>query len=210
MIDGAVPARRAFAGGGAPGWRRGWRRSLHRSRRVLSPSGAAAVARRGSRWPSAGRAWCGKTPRRAAASARAGAPPKPGRARVAKRRAAMPASALSRGVGAIENGDRHSAKDVLPAPPIWELPRGCRRPSARRSGCAESAGAAAQRVGGVARAEPGLDVADPDARVAAATAAAAARRSREGRHAGAGFSGFCGETSHHTSSRSSRLQRRAG
>ena len=122
----------------------------------------------------------------------------------AKRCAAIPASASAR-CRAIENGDRNGAEDVLPLLPIWELGKVVATHQPDETGARKTPAQRPERVGGVGRAEPGLDVADPDAAVGGGDAGRRARRSAKGAMPATGFSGFCGDTSHQTSSSSSRL-----
>ncbi len=173
--------RRAFAGGGARAWRWRW---LQRSRRVCSPCGVAAIARRGCGWPSAGRAWCGKTSRRAAASARDGAPPGPARApgQSGGRRSPRAPSTRCRGrsktaIGTVRKMSCHRFQYgswARLSPPISQTKSDARKAPAQ----------CLQRVGGVGRAEPSLDAADPDAPVGGGDTGSRFQALGEGRHAG--------------------------
>ncbi len=116
-----------------------------------------------------------------------------------------PRERRQRGAGAIENRDRHGAEDVLPPLPMRQLDEVVATHQPDKSGARKAPAQHLQRVGGVGRAEPGLDIADPDARLGGGDLDAASRRSANGIMPATGFNGFCGETSHHTSSRSSRL-----
>jgi hypothetical protein len=110
---------------------------------------SAARFGRGSRSPSADRAWCERTTQAGAViSASDGAPPR--HPRRAKRCAAVPASAFSEVCGRSKTaigtpfGSISTASAASAA-----IARDCRRPSARQTACAESAAAAPRSVSAV-------------------------------------------------------------
>ena len=205
--------RRSSSAGGklraaAADWQRhrgGDWRSVQGSLRVCSPqqrgkcrAARICVAERGS-----SRVWKNtQAGGRVAASRRAAV------SGSACRREAMrrdPGKRFLRAAGPGENGDRNGAEDVLPPTPIWELHEVVATHQPHKSRPREAPAQRQQRVGRIGGAEPGLDVADPDARGRRRRCSAAWRsRSANGAMPAAGFSGFCGDTSHQTSSSPSR------
>ena len=114
----------------------------------------------------------------------AGAPPLPAARAGAKRCAAVPASAFaSCRAGRKRRSGRCGRWPATDA--NMGIAPGCRHPSARRIACAESAGAAPGACRRCrCRAEPGLDVADPDARDRRRRPAPPGQALVERRHAG--------------------------
>ncbi len=171
---------------------------------MVAPAGFEESARHGSGWPSGGRAGCEKTPKRAAPTSARRRAAVAGTRAPAKRIAAIPASAFNelrgRSKTAIGTARKMSCQRfqcgswARLSPPISQTNRVCGK--RRRSAFSVSA----------VYVEPS-SASMPLARMrrsAEATASACCSRSANGAMPARGFSGFCGDTSHHTSSRSSR------
>ena len=166
---------------------------------------SARRARRGSPWRSGCRAGSGRSTRPAAGRRQARAP---GRrlSGNARRRAGLPRPAPDSSSPAGRRrrwGWRRRARASRASGELRQIV-GAHQPDEARPRKARLQ--RAQRVGGIARAEPRLErrrpgCADGGADLRARAASAVGER----RHAGTGFSGFCGETSHHTSSSPSRF-----
>ena len=112
---------------------------------------------------------------------------------------------LQRIGGAVEHGNRDRAKDLAPPLPVAQLHEVVRTHQPDETQPRKAAAQRLQGVGGVVRTASRLSRSLTTMRLCpAATRRACSSRTAKGAMPATGFNGFCGETSHHTSSRSRR------